>query len=342
MNKKWMTGITVMAAVLCGAGSVHAEISDPAQYTGTWYMNYMMEGQEGARINVPGMLASSYTVTLEEDGTGSSSITPLEEDGGEAESMALTWEYADGKITVTMEDGSSMIIDETDGEVLGDIGDDTWFVLDRELIEGETDWDALLAEAEEEEIAAQVQTAKENPYVYHPDAPNTEAVIAAYMSKYSFGYEYAVAIDGENGTFTADRPGDEYMEAEHIEGTYEVTEDGFVNIAWTDEAYGFDNTYNGAEYIQKWDALTMQEDLSDLTEAVAAMANEGNYGHTFTAESAAITESSDTEGTVTLTDGDYEITYDYVLYHGADPMIRLSYYDEELDYTPEWNNHSMR
>ncbi len=342
MNKKWMAGMAIMTGVFCGAGSVQAEISDPAQYTGTWYMNYMMEGLEGERINVPGMLSSSYTVTLEEDGTGSSSIASLGEDGGEAESMTLTWEYADGKIVVTMEDESSMVIDEIDGEVLGDIGDDTWFVLDRELIEEEVDWDALLAEEEAKESAEQVKTAKENPYVYYPDAPNTEAVIAAYMRKYSFGTEYDVTIDEKNGTFAADWPGDEYLEAEHIEGTYEVTEDGFVNIAWTDEAYGLDNAYNGAEYVARWDALTMQEDLSDLTETIVAMANEGNYGRTFTEEAVAMTESSDTEGTVTLTDGDYEITYDYVLVPGADPMLTMSYYDEELEYTPEWNNHNMR
>lgn len=345
MKKRIIASTAVLAAsVMLCAVNVDAEITDPGDYMGEWYANYMMDGQDGMRMNVAGIMGGSYLFTLNEDGTGSVAYFGLEDVGEEeAEHIAFTWELTDEKIVLKAEDGSETTLDDVDGEVLVDMGDDTWFALGRELIQEDLDWDALMEAMDDEENEEKANTPKENPYVYHPEVPNTEAVIAAYMKSYSFGSEYEIAVDEGNGTFTADRPGDEYSEAEHIEGTYEVTADNFVNIKWVyDEEYGFEQVYEGAEYVERWNTYTVKEDLSNVPDVIAAMADFMDYEHQYTADSVILTETSDTEGTAVLKDGDYEFTYDYSIVPGVDPILTISYYDEEQEYTPKWDNYNMR
>ena len=347
MKKTMAAAALVLAAVLVYAPGAGAQIGDPAEYLGEWYINYMKEGPDGAQMNVASLMGASYTLQLEEDGTGQAKITPLqtEESGDEAEeeeTMTLTWTFDDGKIQVTGEDDSAMIIDEVDGEVLGDAGDNTYFVLGRELIQEDTDWDALLGDMSDKEHQEAAKTARENPYVYKSEADNTAEVIAAYLKKNSYGNDYEVTLDPAGGTFTADWPGNEYADPEHIEGTYEITADNFVNIKWTDEKYGFENSYEGAEYVQLWDDLTLKEDLSNLSGVVAKMAGMMDYEHTYTPDSVTLAQDGETEGTATLRDGDYEFTYQYRIYPGADPYLILTYHDEANDTNPEWNNYSLR
>lgn len=335
-------GILVASVLLC-AMSAHAEIADPADYMGDWYANYTMEELDGMRLNVAGLLECSYLFTFEEDGTGRCVMTALAEDAEEeSEESSFTWEFADGKIAMKLDDGTEAILDEADGEVLIDTGEELWFVLGRELIQEELDWDALIDDALREENAQRAGVPKENPYVYDPEAANAEAVIAAVIKESNYGDEYEVAIDDTNGTFTADLAADEYSEAVHIEGTYEITPDHFITIKWTDEEYGFEKICESAEYAEKWDTFTVKEDLSNVADVIVAMANDQDYEHEYTVDSVTLTEISETEGTATLKDGDYEFTYDYTIVPGVDPILTISYYDEELEYTPQWENYSSR
>ena len=348
--KKGMIGTTaVLLSIALGCGlSASAEITDASAYMGDWYVNYLMEGGDGLRINVAGGLQESFTLTFNEDGTGVSIVAPLEdaetEEGQEmeTESMEFTWELTDGIILITMEDESTMSLDEVDGEVIGDIGEDTFLVLGREMIQEEVDWAALMEDMEGEDEEELANTPKENPYVYDPEAGNTADVIGAYMKSYSYGlYEYEIALDEAASTFTA-KPETDYSEAEHIEGTYEITEDNFVNIKWTDTEYDFENSYLGAEYVDRWNKFTVKEDLSNLKDVIAEMAAFLDYEHSYTADAVTLNETSETEGTVVVKDGDYEFTYDYAIVPGVDPILKLSYYDEELDYSPEYSNYDQR
>lgn len=344
MKKRIIASTAVLAAsVMLCAVNVDAEITDPGDYMGEWYANYMMDGQDGMRMNVAGIMGASYVFTLNEDGTGTVVYSGLEDDATEEpENVAFNWEYTDGKIVLKVEDGSEAAMDDVDGELLIDMGDDTLFVLGRELIQEEMDWDALIGAMADDENIEKANTPKENPYVYHPEAPNTKDVISAYMENYSYR-EFEIAIDEANGTFTVDFQGDEYSESEHIEGTYEITADNFVNIKWVyDEEYGLENVYEGAEYVERWNTYTVKEDLSNVPDVIAAMADSMDYEHQYTADSVTLTETSDTEGTAVLKDGDYEFTYDYSIVPGVDPILSISYYDEEQEYTPEWDNYNMR
>lgn len=349
MKKKMMVSAMVLSAsaMVCMM-NVNAEIKDSADYIGEWYANYVIEGDAGIRMNVAGILGVSYTFTFDEDGTGISVVAFLDEEeseGEEDETMNFTWELTDGKIIVTMEDDSVMTIDEVDGEVIGDIGDDTYFVLGREFVEEEMDWETLLEQMLAQDEAEQANTPKENPYVYDPNTNNVTSVIGAFMTSYSYGDEYEITVDEEKKIFTADKPATEYFEADHIEGTYEITTEHFVNVTWTDEEYGFENTYLGSEYVEKWNTFTVKEDLSNLKEVIAAMASESDWEHEYTADSVTIGEEEEEiaeEGTVTVKDGDYEFTYNYKLVSGVDPIITLSYHDEEYGYDPEYRNYDMR
>lgn len=336
------TAVIAASVMLC-AVNVNAEITDPGDYMGEWYANYMMDGQDGMRMNVAGIMGVSYVFTLNEDGTGTVVYSGLEDDATEEpENVAFNWELTDGKIVLKVEDGSEAAMDDVDGELLMDMGDDTLFVLGRELIQEDLDWDALIGAMADDENIEKANTPKENPYVYHPEAPNTKDVIAAYMENYSYR-EFEIAIDEANGTFTVVFQGDEYSESEHIEGTYEVTADNFVNIKWVyDEEYGFEQVYEGAEYVERWNTYTVKEDLSNVPDVIAAMADSMDYEHQYTADSVILTETSDTEGTAVLKDGDYEFTYDYSIVPGVDPILTISYYDEEQEYTPKWDNYNMR
>ena len=107
MKKTMAAAALVLAAVLVYAPGAGAQIGDPAEYLGEWYINYMKEGPDGAQMNVASLMGASYTLQLEEDGTGQAKITPLqtEESGDEAEeeeTMTLTWAFDDGKIQVTL------------------------------------------------------------------------------------------------------------------------------------------------------------------------------------------------------------------------------------------------
>ena len=115
-----------------------------------------------------------------------------------------------------------------------------------------------------------------------------------------------------------------------------------MNTKWTNKEYGFETSYEGAEYVQLWDDLTLKEDLSNLSGVIAKMAGMLNYEHTYTPESVTLTQDSETEGTATLRDGDDELTYQYKIYPGADPYLILSTHDEENDTDPEWNNYNLR
>ena len=56
---------------------------------------------------------------------------------------------------------------------------------------------------------------------------------------------------------------------------------------------------------------TVKEDLGNLAEVMATMANDVNSGHVFTAHMTEITEGSENQGAVKFIDGDYEISYSY-------------------------------
>lgn len=137
MKKRIIASTAVLAAsVMLCAVNVDAEITDPGDYMGEWYANYMMDGQDGMRMNVAGIMGASYVFTLNEDGTGTVVYSGLEDDATEEpENVAFNWEYTDGKIVLKVEDGSEAAMDDVDGELLIDMGDDTLFVLGRELIQ---------------------------------------------------------------------------------------------------------------------------------------------------------------------------------------------------------------
>lgn len=346
MKKRSITATAAFAAaVLLCAGNAKAEIADPGDYMGEWYANYMMDGQDGMRMNVAGLTSTSFVFTLKEDGTGTAVYSSLDEDAAEeSEHTDFHWTLTDGKIVLQMEDdaGSEVSMDDVDGELLMDMGDDTWFVLGRELIQEDTDWDALLGAMTDEENKEKANTPKENPYIYHPEAPNTKDILSAYMENYSYR-DFELSMDEENNTFTVDFEGDEYSDPEHIEGTYEITADNFVNAKWLyDEEYDLERTYEGAEYAKQWDACTVKEDLGNVPDVLAAMANFIDYGHNYTADSVTLTETSDTEGTALLTDGDASFTCDYTIIPGVDPVLTIRHYDEDTGDTQEWTNYNMR
>lgn len=346
MRKRNIIAAVVLASslIVC-AENGKAEITDAGDYMGEWYANYMMDGADGVRMNVAGLTNTAYVFTFKEDGTGMAVYKGLDEEtDGESESTVFRWTLEDGKIVLKMEDDSDteVTIDDVDGELLVDAGDDTWFVLGRELIREETDWDALIGAMTDEEDKEKANTPKENPYVYHPEAPNTEEIIGAYLKNYSYR-EFELAVDEANGTFTADFKGDDYSDPEHVEGTYEITADNLVNVRWVyDEEYDLERVYEGAEYVKQWDTYTVKEDLSNVLDVIAAMAAFIDYEHSYTADSVTLTETSDTEGTALLKDGDHEFTCDYSIVPGVDPVLTISYYDAEQDNTLKWDNYNMR
>lgn len=87
----------------------------------------------------------------------------------------------------------------------------------------------------------------------------------AFMENYSYR-EFEIAIDEANGTFTVD--------------------------------------FQGAEYVERWNTYIVKENLSNVPDVIAAMADS--------------------------------------IVPGVNRILFISYYDEEQEYTPEWDNYNMR
>ena len=343
MRRKWNAAAVGMAMLIAGAMTVQAEIQDPAEYMGDWYANYLYDVESDMTFNVPGMMECSIIVTFQEDGTMIQKMVPLAE-GGEEDTVTGTWELKDNQIIMDVE-GEQTIMDEMDGEVICITSDGSYMLMGREEIVEEMDMDALLAEMDAQEDLDMTKDAKENPYAYDPEKGNQQEVIAAFMKNGVWvSGEFEVAIDEEQKTFTADYPGDEYEGPSHYEGTYEITEDNYINIQWKDEAYDLDVIYNGAEYVQNWDKFTVKEDLSNLDEVIAAMLGRMDYGYEYTPEDVTMTEDAENEGCGTVVGSleDHEFSCDYEIIEGGDSLVKLSYYSEDFGYEMEYDNHSMR
>ena len=319
--------VTLLILALFAGSAANAQIAKEQlpEYMGEWYANYMMGAiDDETRINVAGM-GMTMTLNLQEDGAGSVVTTYLSEEESEApEQTGLTWSYQDGKILAELDDASTMELDAVEGELVGTAGENMYFVFGRERIREDIDWNALLTDAVDEENTQIAQTTKENPYVYHPEEKNEADVIQAYVESVNFCRGYVVNVNEAAGTFTADREADDYMEADHIEGTYEITDDAFVNADWKEEAYNLDYHCAGNEYVKRWDTYTLKEDLSNLDDVLYAMISSLSYEKEYPRESLVRTERSETEGSVLLTDGADELTCTYTLIPGADPMLDLT------------------
>lgn len=342
MRRKWNAVAVGMVMLIAGAMTVQAEIQDPAEYMGDWYANYLYYPEYDMTVNVPGTMECSIIVTFQEDGTMIQKMVPLVE-GEEEDTVTGTWELKDNQIIMDVE-GEQTIMDEMDGEIICMTSDGSYMIMGREEIVEEVDLEAMWGEHEAEENLEKAKEAKENPYVYDPEKGNQQEVIAAYMESNTLSTaEYEVAIDEEEKTFTADYPGDEYSDSLHYEGTYEITEDNYLNAQWKDE-YDFEVNCNGVEYVQNWDKFTIKEDLSNLEEVIAAMLGRIDYGYEYTAEDVTMTEDAENEGSGTIVGSleDHEFSCNYEIVEGGDSLVNLSYYNEEYDYDMGYDNHSMR
>lgn len=343
MKKRWIAAAG-MVMMMAGTMTAQAEIQDPADYLGDWYANYLYEAESDMTLNVPGMLECSIVVTLEEDGTMIQKMIPAGEEG-EEESVTGTWELKDSQIVMDI-DGEQMCMDDFDGSVICDIGDGygSYMILGREEIVEEIDMDALLEEMGGESELDQAKEAKENPYCYDPEKGNLKEVIAAFVKSRNVLYDFEVVLDEANGTFTADCAGDEYSEPLHYEGTYEITEENYVNAKWKDEELGWDINCDGKELVQGWEELTVKEDLSNVKDVIALMAGRMDFGYDYTAENVTLTEDAEVEGTgiAVLVLDDHEFTCNYEIVPGGDPIVKLSYYDEEFEYEVAYDSHTLR
>ena len=344
MKRKMMTALLMgtMVAAFC-PGNVQAEIEDTEDYMGVWYANYVEYSDEDwERHNVGGYLNQYMEMRLVDDGSAYIEMSYDSQDPGEAELVKASWELVDGQMVVSLDEGS-IYFDTVAGEFVGSIDEDTHVIFERELVQtGELangDGSDNLDDLEDSE---KVQIAKENPYIYHPETDNPGDIIAVYMGAVNMETGYEVTLNEENGTFTAWWPGDDYYDPRDYVGSYRITDDNYINIRWREvgSEYG-DNCY-GAVLVDRWNQFTVSEDLGNLAEVMAAMANDMNSGHVFTADMTEIMEGSENQGTVKFIDDEYEISYSYQILPGADPMVTFSRYDEEYDYEQEFTNYRLR
>ena len=331
-----------MTAALCPA-IVRAEIENPDDYMGVWYANYVeYSGEDGERHNVGEYLNQYMEMRLVEDGNAYIEMSYDSQDPSAAEVMKVSWEMADGQILVPLDEGN-IYFDEVDGEFVGSIDEDTRVIFERELVQtgnGQSSDD--LDNLDELTDSEKAQIAKENPYLYNPETDYPEDIIAQYFFAINMENGYIVSLDEENGTFTAQWPGDEYYDPRDYVGSYRITDDNYINIRWREADNEYGDTCYGAVLVDRWNQLTVNEDLGNLAEVMAAMANDVNSGHVFTANGTEITEGSENEGAVKFTDEDYEISYSYKVLPGADPMVILTRYDAEYDYEQEYTNYQLR
>ena len=341
MKRKMITALFsgMMTAALC-TSIVRAEIENPEDYMGIWYANYVIYSDESSeRHNVAEYLNQYMEMRLMEDGNAYIEMSYDSQDPEAAEVLKASWEMSDGQILVSMEDGS-IYFDTVDGEFVGSIDEDTHVIFERELVQaGNQQSGDNLDDLEDTE---KVQIAKDNPYVYNPETDYPEDIIARYLGAASMETGYEVSLNEENGTFTAWWPGDEYYDPRDYVGIYRITDDNYINIRWREVGTEYGDSCYGAVLIDRWNQFTVDEDLGNLAEVMAAMANDMNSGHVFTADLTEITEASENQGIVKFIDDEYEISYSYEILPGADPMITFSRYDEEYDYEQEFTNYRLR
>ena len=334
-----LAGLTGL--LLC-AGNAYAAIEDPADYMGEWYANYICTEENGKKYNVAGDMEVYGKLTLLETGNAFWEISDYSIDPDDAELTKGTWELEDGKIVVTL-DSETVCFEEKDGELAyrNDVG---YMVWGRELIqEGPSEENQEETEESEEQTDEEkANTPKENPYVYDPEEDDLADLISLYLTASNWGDKYEAAIDEELGTFTADWPGDEYSDPVHYEGTYEVTEDNYVNLKWYNEAYDYEDSIWGKDCVRNWDDYTVKEDLSNLDDVVAAMVSVLDYEHSFRGGDVSFEEMVENEGVALLEDRNYQVTYDYKIVPGVDPMVYLYTYNEEYDYQEEYTNYRFR
>lgn len=314
-----------------------AEIENPEDYMGVWYANYVIYSDESSeRHNVAEYLNQYMELRLMEDGRAYVEMSYNSPDPGAAEVLKASWELADGQILVSMEEGD-IYFDTVDGEFVGGIDQDTHVIFERELVQtGNSQNLNDLTDSEK------VKIQKENPYIYHPETDDPEDIIACYLGAVNLEKGYEVSLDEETGTFTAHWAGDEYYDPKDYIGSYRITDDNYINIRWREAANEYGDNCYGAILIDRWNQLTVKEDLGNLAEVMSAMANDVNSGRVFTAHMTEITEGSENQGAVKFIDGDYEISYSYQVLPGADPMVTLTRYDEEYDYEQVCTNYQLR
>ena len=306
----------MLTAALCPS-MASAEIENPEDYMGVWYANYVIYSDESSeRHNVAEYLNQYMELRLMEDGRAYVEMSYNSQDPDAAEVLKASWELTDGQILVSVEDGD-IYFDTVDGEFIGSIDQDTHVIFEREF-------------------------PKENPYIYHPETDDPEEIIGCYLGTVNLEKGYEVSLDEETGTFTAHWAGDEYYDPKDYIGSYRITDDNYINIRWREAANEYGDDCYGAVLIDRWNQLTVKENLGNLAEVMATMANDINSGHVFTAHMTEITEGSENQGAVKFIDGDYEISYSYQVLPGADPMVTLTRYDEEYDYEQVCTNYQLR
>ena len=340
--KKKAIAVTLAALtglVLC-AGNVYAAIEDPADYMGEWYANYVLDEESGTKYNVVGDLEAYGKLTLLETGNAFWEVSDCSNDPEDADLMKGTWELEDGKIAVNL-DSETIYFEEKDGELAYHNGAG-YMVWGRELIQEEPSEDDQENGSEEQTDEEKANTPKENPYVYDPEADDLADLISLYLTASNWGDKYEATVDEENQTFTADWSGDEYSDPVHYEGTYEVTDDNYVNLKWYNEEYDYEDSIWGKDCVRNWDDYTVKEDLSNLDDVVAAMVSVLDYEHSFRGGDVSFEEMVENGGVALLEDRNYQVTYDYKVVPGVDPMVYLYTYNEEYDYQEEYTNYRFR
>lgn len=334
MKKRNQTICAVLLSTLLIGIPVQAEIPEDAlsDYMGEWYVNYMVE--EDTPLNMAGLLGYTMLLTLKDDGTAHMEMMMLEESAEEEENETMegSWTYADGRIVLKMDDESVMELDAEEGDLVGKAAEEEYsYLFGRELVKEDIDFDALMADTEDKENQKLADTEKVNPFSYNAEEKNLEDVLSAYMYANYYSDEFIVTVDEANKTFTADREESDYQAAAHYDGTYEITEDGFVNATWKEPDYDYDVNCVGSEYAARWDKFTLKEDLSNLDDVLYSVINEYSWDHDYPRESLTRTETSELEGTAVLKDGDAERSAVYKIYAGVDPLVKVMIHENDSD-----------
>ena len=334
MKRRNQTICAVLLSTLLIGIPVQAEIPEDSlsDYMGDWYVNYMVE--EDTQLNMAGLLGYTMLLTLNDDGTAHMEMMMLEESAEEEENEAMegSWTYADGRIVLKMDDESVMELDAEEGDLVGKAAEEEYsYLFGRELVKEDVDLDALMAGSEDEENQKLADTEKANPFSYNAETNNLVDVLSAYMYANYYSEDFVVTVDEANKTFTADREESDYLAAAHYDGTYEITEDGFVNATWKEPDYDYDMSCVGSEYAAQWDKFTLKEDLSNLDDVLYSVMNEYSWDHDYPRESLTRTETSELEGTAVLKDGDAERSAVYKIYAGVDPLVKVTIHENDSD-----------
>ena len=225
-----------------------------------------------------------------------------------------------------------MELDAEEGDLVGKAAEEEYsYLFGRELVKEDVDLDALMAGSEDEENQKLADTEKANPFSYNAETNNLVDVLSAYMYANYYSEDFVVTVDEANKTFTADREESDYLAAAHYDGTYEITEDGFVNATWKEPDYDYDMSCVGSEYAAQWDKFTLKEDLSNLDDVLYSVMNEYSWDHDYPRESLTRTETSELEGTAVLKDGDAERSAVYKIYAGVDPLVKVTIHENDSD-----------